>query len=373
MLGRSKLVVKTARVVEREARDEVVARLRVGRGRQRHARHAGEARRAARASCRYSGRKSWPHWLTQCASSMAKSAMRQRVQQVEEAVRDQPLRRDVEQFEPALDAGRGGSRPASSAVSAELSAAAAHAGLPQRLHLVAHQRDQRRDDDGRALAGTAPAPGSRSTCRRRSGTAPPRRRPPTTWRTTSSCRPRKAACPNHFRSASTGSCANACLHRRQDFEPAGRRCTAKGTGTRRRWCACGRGPEFGRPGDCVRRGAAAQPFTAAATAGTARRLSAAMVSVGLAVAEVGKTVEPRMKRLRCSWLRRSRSTTDVFGSSPMRAVPMMWPAPWASPLCWICVAPSLKRWEGEAPSFEKISVWAATEAAKPAFVYSSMR
>ena len=44
----------------------------------------------------------------------------------------------------------------------------------------------------------------------------------------------------------------------------------------------------------------------------ARRLNAAMVSVGLAVAEVGKTAEPRMKRLGWSWLRRSRSTTECF-------------------------------------------------------------
>ena len=37
----------------------------------------GSARRST-SSCRYSGRKSWPHWETQWASSMAKSAMRQR-------------------------------------------------------------------------------------------------------------------------------------------------------------------------------------------------------------------------------------------------------------------------------------------------------
>ena len=31
---------------------------------------AGKAARTS-ASCRYSGRKSWPHWEMQCASSMA--------------------------------------------------------------------------------------------------------------------------------------------------------------------------------------------------------------------------------------------------------------------------------------------------------------
>ena len=46
------------------------ARTRGGRRRrERVERHAGE-RIAQRASCRYSGRKSWPHWLMQCASSI---------------------------------------------------------------------------------------------------------------------------------------------------------------------------------------------------------------------------------------------------------------------------------------------------------------
>ena len=81
------------------------------------------------------------------------------------------------------------------------------------------------------------------------------------------------------------------------------------------------------------------PASAAVTAATARRLRAAMVSVGLAVVEVGKTDDPRMNRFPWSWLRRSRSTTEVLGSLPIRAVPMIWPAPCASGLCWTSAGP----------------------------------
>ena len=43
-----------------------------------------------------------------------------------------------------------------------------HAERGQRVDLVLHEGDQRRDDDARCPAGPAPAPGSRATCRRRS-------------------------------------------------------------------------------------------------------------------------------------------------------------------------------------------------------------
>ncbi len=49
----------------------------------------------------YSGRKSWPHCETQCASSMAKSATFTRAQQIEEARGQQPLRRHIEQLQGA--------------------------------------------------------------------------------------------------------------------------------------------------------------------------------------------------------------------------------------------------------------------------------
>ena len=52
-------------------------------------------------SCRYSGRKSWPHCETQCASSMAKSATLAARQQLEAARRHQPLGRDIDEIERA--------------------------------------------------------------------------------------------------------------------------------------------------------------------------------------------------------------------------------------------------------------------------------
>jgi hypothetical protein len=51
-------------------------------------------------SWRYSGRKSWPHCDTQCASSMANSAIPGlRVEQRQEARGQQAFGRDVEQVE----------------------------------------------------------------------------------------------------------------------------------------------------------------------------------------------------------------------------------------------------------------------------------
>ena len=61
--------------------------------------------RAAAPSWRYSGRKSCPHWLMQCASSMATKLTGRDDEQVQEAVAalaDQPLGRDVEQAVAAL-------------------------------------------------------------------------------------------------------------------------------------------------------------------------------------------------------------------------------------------------------------------------------
>src|SRR6202795_276541 len=71
----------------------------------------------------------------------------------------------------------------------------------------------------------------------------------------------------------------------------------------------------------------AHSVSARITDPAARRLRAAIVRVGLAVPDVGKTPLPRMKRLRCSCVRRFGSTTDLLGSVPMRVVPRMCPGP----------------------------------------------
>ena len=54
------------------------------------------------ASWRYSGRKSWPHSLMQCASSIAICATFQFSARSEKSIEHQPLRRDVEQPEFAV-------------------------------------------------------------------------------------------------------------------------------------------------------------------------------------------------------------------------------------------------------------------------------
>src|SRR5439155_1696949 len=54
-----------------------------------------------------------------------------------------------------------------------------------------------------------------------------------------------------------------------------------------------------------------------------RKASAARVSVGFAVALVGKTLEPTIQRFGTSCVLPQRSTTESLGSSPMTHVPMM--------------------------------------------------
>ena len=99
----------------------------------------------------YSGRKSWPHCDTQCASSIANRAIWARPSKREAARRQQPLRRDIEQIEiageqPLLD--RGGFVEDQRGIQHR----GLDAGLEQARDLVAHQRDQRRDHDAAALA-----------------------------------------------------------------------------------------------------------------------------------------------------------------------------------------------------------------------------
>ncbi len=104
----------------------------------------------------YSGRKSWPHCETQCASSMANRATRDAgspsaspASRVEEPVGHEPLGRHVEQVELAgvqlrQHAARLG------AVERRVVEGGAHAVGAQRVDLVFHQRDERRDDDADA-------------------------------------------------------------------------------------------------------------------------------------------------------------------------------------------------------------------------------
>ena len=92
-----------------------------------------------------------PQAETQCASSTANSASGQTRQAVHRAVAQQAFGRDVKQVELLFDqvAGDGAGL---SRVEFGVQRAGTDADLAQRGHLVVHQRDQRRDDHGRAGA-----------------------------------------------------------------------------------------------------------------------------------------------------------------------------------------------------------------------------
>ena len=150
--------VRPVEAVEENSRlplEELAERCRRGsrRRRSRSGRWSGRRRGGARTSPRsaYSGRKSWPHCETQCASSMASSKRR----------RAQPLdRRSHGAGARARHrAGACGPRarrrdaPVLGRIVRRVEAARLDAEMPQRLDLVAHQRDQRRDDEGEAVAG----------------------------------------------------------------------------------------------------------------------------------------------------------------------------------------------------------------------------
>ena len=102
-------------------------------------------------SWRYSGRKSWPHCETQCASSMANSAMRAR----SSSDRNRGVSSRSGATYSRSSSPREQLRSTDSArgrIQRRVEERRAHAELAQRLHLVLHQRDQRRDHDRRALA-----------------------------------------------------------------------------------------------------------------------------------------------------------------------------------------------------------------------------
>ena len=127
----------------------------------------------SRPSCRYSGRKSWPHWLMQCASSMAMNRTPPAAAGAGSAWLPSPTSRSGDTYS---------SRQRSVAHARDHLVALVRqqravqirrrdAVDAQAVDLILHQRDERRDDQRRSAAlgpRPAPAPGSRATCRRRS-------------------------------------------------------------------------------------------------------------------------------------------------------------------------------------------------------------
>ncbi len=100
---------------------------------------------------RYSGRKSWPHWEMQCASSMATMATSMSREAVEEAVHHEPLGGHVEQVEPPVVEVRE-HLAALHGAEAGVERGGLDAELAERLHLVLHERDERAHDDADAGA-----------------------------------------------------------------------------------------------------------------------------------------------------------------------------------------------------------------------------
>ena len=109
-------------------------------------------------SCTYSGRKSWPHWLTQCASSMANRARPAPAEaswisrrRARNDSRHERLGRHVQQVElAAVKPRQHAARLAG--LERRVVGGGADAGRLQRVDLVLHQRDERRDDDAGAGA-----------------------------------------------------------------------------------------------------------------------------------------------------------------------------------------------------------------------------
>ena len=122
---------------------DIVARARIGRRRQRDARHAGKLIRKARQ----------PAILRSELMPPLRHAMRlvdreqrelQPRQPLQRTVAKQTFRRDVQQVQPlfdqiARDAARLGR------IKIRMQGTGRHAELPQRRHLIVHQRDERRD------------------------------------------------------------------------------------------------------------------------------------------------------------------------------------------------------------------------------------
>ena len=154
MFGRSKLEMNT-RAAPSSRRDTISARVCSSAVAVSATRGTPGKRRASTDSWMYSGRKSWPHCETQCASSIANRLKATDSEQLQAALRQQPLGRQVQQVQlpgphQPLDALR------LLPVQGGVQRLGAHPRLLQRRHLVLHERDQGRDHHampGRTSAG----------------------------------------------------------------------------------------------------------------------------------------------------------------------------------------------------------------------------
>ena len=175
MLGRSKLATKTCACSSDSSLHDLLARALVGRRRQRDARHAGKAL-GENLELAIFGPEVVPP--LRHAMRLVDGEQRDLVarQQRQRALLHEPLGRDVEQVERAgrelaLDC------VLRRAVERRIEERGFDADVAQRVDLILHQRDQRRDDDARAASARAPGSGSTATCRRRSASGRGNRSP----------------------------------------------------------------------------------------------------------------------------------------------------------------------------------------------------
>ena len=149
--GRWKLATKVSADFHPQRAQYVVPRARIGGRGQRDARHAGELIGQTRQAAVFRAELMSP---LRDAMRLVDGEQRklQARQPLQRAVRQQPLRRDVEQIELLLDqVARGAARLRR--VELGMQCAGGDAKLAQRRDLIVHQRDQRRDH----YRGAAPA------------------------------------------------------------------------------------------------------------------------------------------------------------------------------------------------------------------------
>ena len=130
---------------------DVGAGWRIGGRRDRDELDDRRSSRAASARPRYSGRKSCPHCETQWASSMANTVGSRLRGEGRRAGAREALGRDIKEAIAAAPQARLDRRIVFAAVRG-IQGGGGNSTRLQLLHLVAHQGDQRRDDDGQPLA-----------------------------------------------------------------------------------------------------------------------------------------------------------------------------------------------------------------------------
>ena len=157
------------RVAQLQLRRDVAPDPRRRRRGERVQADAGKPRSRSAPSWRYSGRKSWPHWLMQCASSIAMydDAAAAICRKLSLAVAGEPLGRHIQQRVAPLADARPRPRPSRPPPARCCSRPRRRRSRPACPPGPSSARSAARRRAPSAVAAPAPAPGSTATCRRR--------------------------------------------------------------------------------------------------------------------------------------------------------------------------------------------------------------